>query len=438
MAGYNWGGGQGPWGGSYWGGGGAGNFQWPSPGQPAGGGLPTTTGGEFDFGQLDPQSFDYDKWLGSFYQDIAGTLPTGVGFDITGGQAGPRSTPEGLGYNWNAVNQRWEREEAGTTYSRSQQEMEELLQRENRGMPGTAMGEALGLYEADINRLLEAERGNFMRDLQLKMAGIERSFAGAADVRAQAESSADVLRNRAQELGGLAEETITSITDWVDTQMGEVERLGDMAIQHALSAETEFAAQLANYKDATAQKMSATAIGIQRAAAPVMSAITTGMHPDGTPMTKQEQQASYLALNYQTSVQVQHAMAPLAFEREQTLLQGSQFAAQLSQQTAAVQQQQAGIQAEAGAQFGGLLLGAEQQAAAYRSLAEQLTLQAENALASAQLNAAQLETAGLFQAAQLQRNFNPVSFLSGFLGLLSVPPEVWRRNFPMNLEFNYD
>jgi hypothetical protein len=386
---------------------------------------------------MDPADFDYEKWLGSFYTDIAGTLPQDFSFNMAPGQTTPGATPESMGYNWNAVNQRWEREETGHTYSRTQQEMDALMQRENRGMPGTAMGDALELYEADVNRMLDAERGNFMRDLQLKMAGIESSFRGADDIRTQAESSADILRSRAADLGGLADESVNKISEWVDTQMAEVERMGQMAIDQALSAEDAFATQLANYKDATAQKMSATAIGIQRSSAPVTSAIATGMHPDGTPMTKQEQQASYLALNYQTAVQVQHALAPLTFEREQTLLKGSQFAAQLSQQTAGVMQQQSGIQAQAGAQFGTLLLGAEEQAANYRSLAEQLNLQAENALSAGTLQAAQMETAGLFQAAQLARDYNPVSFLSGFLGLLSVPPEVWKRNFPMDLEFNF-
>jgi hypothetical protein len=430
MPDFNWGGDQNyiapksksPWG-SFWG------F-----GKPGG----QATSQEFDFGQMDPQSFDYDKWLGSFYQDIAGTLPTQVGFDITGGQATQGATPETLGYHWDATGQVWERESpGGIPFTRTQEEMDKYLAKQNRGMPGSAMGEAMGLYEADVNRMLEAERGNFLRDLQLRMAGIQTSFEGAADLREQAQSSADILRSRAADLGLEGEAVVERISDWVDTNMMEVQRLGEDAIETAMSAESAFATQLANYSNETAQRMSAYSIGIQRAAAPVHSAITTGMHPDGTPMSKAEQQASYLALNYQTAVQVQHAMAPLVNEREQTLLKGSQFAAQLSQATAATQQQQAALQEQAGAQFGGLLLGAYEQQKAYSGLAEQINMQAENALAAAELQAAQMETAGMFNAAQLRRDFNPVSFLSGFLGMLSVPPEVWQRNFPMDLEFDY-
>jgi len=430
-----------PWANSYWGGSGGGN--WGGTGSPApwakttpssGAGAPT---GEFDFGQMDPSSFDYEKWLGSFYSDVGETLPTEFSFNVGQGSTTPGTTAESLGYHWDALNQTWQREQGNQTFSRNQQEMDELLASKNRGMPGTAMGEAMSLYEADVNRMLEAEQGNFMRDLQMRMSGIESSFRGAADIREQGQSSADLLRERAESLGGLADDVVDKISGWVDTQMGEVERLGSMAIETAQSAESEWTTQLGKYKDVSAQKMSATAIGIQRSSAPIMSAIATGMHPDGTPMSKQEQQASYLALNYQTSVQVQHALAPLAFERERTLLEGSQYAAQLTQATAGVQQQQAGIQAQAGAQFGTLMLGAEQQAAAYRGLSEQLNMQGENAIAAATLQAAQMETAGLFQAAQLTRDFNPVSFLSGFLGLLSVPPEVWMRNFGSDMEFSF-
>jgi hypothetical protein len=400
-------------------------------------GGPGGAGGEFDFGQFDPQSFDYEKWLGSFYEDISQTLPSEFKFDVSRGGGPAKATPESAGYHWDATKQAWEREQGGQTFSRSQDSMERYLASQNRNLPGSAMMETLGLYEADVNRMLEAERGNFMRDLQMRMSGIGRSFEGAAAIREQAQSSAEILRERAADLGIESEEVVEKISSWVDEQMGEVQRLGEEAIATARQAESEFAIQLGNYKNETAQRMSSYAIGIRRASAPMQSAIATGMHPDGTPMSKQEQQASYLALNYQTAVQVQHALAPLVNERENTLLEGGKYAAQLTEATAGVQQQQAGIQAQAGAQFGTLLLGAEEQASTYRNLAEQMNLQAENALATAELQSAQMEVAGLFQAAQLSRDFNPVSFLSGFLGLLSVPPEVWRRNFPVDLEFDF-
>ena len=395
--------------------------------------------GEFDWGEFDWENFDYSGMLkniegdlSSSWDNLAGQLT--VQQDRSG--AGETVDAESLGYHWNAVKGMWERQEGGRDFTRSQKDMDSLIQaeRNRRGLPGEAMGEALELYQGDVNRLIEAEKMNWGTKLKMILGSIGASFGAALGIAEQGRNTADELRSQAEALGLESEDQINKITGFIDDRMAEVDALGQEAIQTSLNAEAEWAKSLASYKSTSAQTMSAMAIGIRRSAAPIQSAIATGMHADGTPMTAQERQAMQVALDYEVGTKVHSAIVPLASEREQTLLQGAQYASQLSQATAGVQQKQAAIQAEEGARMAGIMLQAQEQQRMYSQMSTGLIMAAETALSQSQLQASQLAISGLQNAAQLYEDFNPMSFLSGFLNLLAVPREVWKRDLGFDME----
>jgi putative heme degradation protein len=151
-------------------------------------------------------------------------------------------------------------------------------------------------------------------------------------------------------------------------------------------------------------------------------------------MSDAERQAQSFALNYEVGTRVHTGIVPLASEIEQTMLAGAQHSATLEQATAGVMQQQAQIQAQEGVAMSGLVLQGQEQMRAYTEMATGLRITAENALSSSQLQATQLMVGAMMNAAQLYQDYNPVSFLSGFLNLLAVPREVWQRNLGYDME----
>ena len=386
---------------------------------------------DFDWG-----SFDYNEFLGSMKQDLEGKWGEAQEGLQVQQDVGGTLKEEDLGYHWNALKNQWEREQGNQTFGRTQEEMTKLLQaeRRSRGLPGEAMGQALELYQEDVNNLLEAEKLNWGVKMKMLLGSIGSAFSGAIGIAEQGKSTADALREQAAALGIESEEQMERITTFIGERMAKVEELGEDAIQTALAGEEAWAQSLMEYEDKSAQKMSMMAVGIHRAAAPVMSQIATGMHADGTPMTAQERTAATFALNYEVGTRVHSAIVPLADEREKTMLAGAQHASSLSQFTAATQQKQAGIHAQEAAQMGGLLLGAQEQGRMYSQMMTSLTMASESALSQSKLQATQLMVMALQQSAQLYEDFNPVSYLAGFMNILAVPRDVWQKDLPFNME----
>jgi hypothetical protein len=385
---------------------------------------------DFDWESFDPKEMVSGMWedLTSGWDDAAGE------FKVDKQGPGEQISAESLGYRWDPTSDSWK--EVGGYRSRSQRDMDALIEKERRraGYPGEAGETALELYEGDVNALREALHKNWEVRAKTALGSLGAAFEGALAVYERGQDTAEALRGRAEELGLESEEQLQRIASFVETGMEKAETLGQEAIETALRAESEWAQSLSDYKSHSAQTMSAVAIGIRRASAPAMSAIATGMHADGTPMSEGERRAMSEALNYTTGMEVHTRIAPMAAEREQTLLRGAQHASALTQATSQTQLAVGQQRIEETTRLGGLMLGAQQQHQAYSAMITDLTMASEQALSQSQLQATQLLLGGFAQAAQLYEDYNPVSYLAGFLNLLAIPRETWGRELGYDME----
>jgi hypothetical protein len=355
------------------------NFGFPTPG-----GDPLNTfaqfGGPFSqmggFGQPARRAgTQTPEPSGGGYTPYRGGSPmwreTGLGFNRTGSQWGTRVPEQAL---------RWDQALAG------------------------AMGADMANQQSGMNQLygnLAGQIGQYEQDM----------LGGLQAFQQQTGQQVDVMREQAGLMQEQGQEMLARFQEQSGQLMGDITGRVDRADQEAASAIATMQQARDQYKDASAQNAANMAFGMRRNVESTLKSIET--NPDMTPA---EKQAARFQLYQESEGQITQGVSQI-FEQQNQVM--ANFGSQISQlQLAKAQTTQAGAQLLGGLGQGlaAQSLQAEQMNLQMQELGANLNVAAEQAAASAQMQATMALLQGRKDLYEMIQG-NPRQFVSQFAGL---------------------
>lgn len=277
----------------------------------------------------------------------------------------------------------------------------------------------LGALLSDTNRMQGAADRQFMRN----QAQIDSMGAFLGGLQPTLDAQAAGFQNELRGFGSQAQALGDQQVDRIERSNAETRARQDPLIDSAMDtqklAEWGMADAVNRFEDRAAQDASAVAEGIRRSMKTSLKMARSGMRPDGSSMTAEEQHAVMQEMEFETGRQVQAAITPLMSDYNRARASLDQSLASLRSQGAATRLQAAGQVAstdQAGTQN---LLAAQAGRRDMANLASSLSQAGAQLRQTALLTAVQLEAQGRMNLAQLVQQ-NPETIVSWFQGLLAM------------------
>lgn len=277
----------------------------------------------------------------------------------------------------------------------------------------------LGALQSDTTRMQGAADRQFGRN-QAESDSL-RSFLG--ELQPSLEGQALGLQNELRGFGQQAQQLGDRQVQRVEEMNAETRARQDPLIDSAMDTQklSEWGMEDAvnRFQDRSAQDASAVAEGIRRSMKTASKMARSGMRPDGTSMTSEEQHAAMQEMEFEVGRQVQSAITPILSDYNRTR-------ASLDQSLAALRSQGAGMRLQAAGQVASTdiagtqnLLSAQAGRRDMANLASSLSQAGTQLRQTALLTAVQLEAQGRMNLAQLVQQ-NPETVVSWFQSLLAM------------------
>jgi len=266
------------------------------------------------------------------------------------------------------------------------------------------MGADMANQQSGMNQLygnLAGQIGQYEQDM----------LGGLQAFQQQTGQQVDVMREQAGLMQEQGQEMLARFQEQSGQLMGDITGRVDRADQEAASAIATMQQARDQYKDASAQNAANMAFGMRRNVESTLKSIET--NPDMTPA---EKQAARFQLYQESEGQITQGVSQI-FEQQNQVM--ANFGSQISQlQLAKAQTTQAGAQLLGGLGQGlaAQSLQAEQMNLQMQELGANLNVAAEQAAASAQMQATMALLQGRKDLYEMIQG-NPRQFVSQFAGL---------------------
>jgi len=266
------------------------------------------------------------------------------------------------------------------------------------------MGADMANQQSGMNQLygnLAGQIGQYEQDM----------LGGLQAFQQQTGQQVDVMREQAGLMQEQGQEMLARFQEQSGQLMGDITGRVDRADQEAASAIATMQQARDQYKDASAQNAANMAFGMRRNVESTLKSIET--NPDMTPA---EKQAARFQLYQESEGQITQGVSQI-FEQQNQVM--ANFGSQISQlQLAKAQTTQAGAQLLGGLGQGLAAQGlqAEQMNLQMQELGANLNVAAEQAAASAQMQATMALLQGRKDLYEMIQG-NPRQFVSQFAGL---------------------
>lgn len=290
---------------------------------------------------------------------------------------------------------------------------------QNRGPNQFQQGQAALLQDVANN--------NYSQNLQFQQG--QQLYGQAQGAIAQAQGMVGVAEGLGNQLEGHAAQTAALGGQAVEgfnamygenredlmSQLGASNSMGDAAV-------ASFQEAKAGYRDMAAQNVSAMLGGMGNDLQTQMQSIQSGMNPDGSMMTP-EQQAEQMASLKQTWNQQRYGVAT------QLLNQQNETMAKLTQDIGTAQLQAGGLRGQNASTFAGFagqsqgqFVDASNQRLMAQDMANNLYSMSANMKNGAQMLSIDRQLAGMQMAAQMARDFpySPTSMFDVYLNLMQL------------------
>jgi hypothetical protein len=285
------------------------------------------------------------------------------------------------------------------------------------------MGQA-GLYDAQ--RQQDAANRQFERN-NAQIAGFEE-FLGRETPRFEmiAADQAKAYGLEADRLDQQAGAGFDEFDKFRDQTLGEQRQGIQGAIGAAQGAVSTFRSAIDAYADTSAQDASVTAAGIRESFQTQLKQMSSGINPDGSRMTPEQQMAARQQMTYDGEKAVAQAIIPHFQRMNENLLQAKSRLSDLQLAESQTRLVGANSLAATATNFSGQRVALEAHAQRTRELASNLRVQGAALQAGAHLTAVQFEMQGRQQMAQLV-SANPESVvgimpvLAAMFGAASAP-----------------
>lgn len=304
----------------------------------------------------------------------------------------------------------------------------------NGGRPApTMLDQAWMAFLNDYSRMQPAADQQYGRmDSAIQGLG-QTSQQWAGNIQGTADQTHGDIDSLMREITGGGQDTAGRLHQFGDelhsfSQAGNpaLDRDIDSAYAHQDRAEAGFEQGIRSYQDRGAMDASSVSAGLQARARSQMDQIKAGIHPDGTPMTRQEQEEQMMRVRQETDREV-------ADQVTQIYDHVNDMKATLDAQLAQLRAQGAHLRLEGGGlreQERGLQLEGEKAAGQMHQAGAQVEQQTRELLSGLGQYSAQIRNAGVLSAAQLMvqgreamaqfiQN-NPHSIISLFSGLTAM------------------
>ena len=214
--------------------------------------------------------------------------------------------------------------------NQQQQQQDSQFQYGIPGVGGPSMGGAPtpDVSTFDAPRFIEDQFG---REQPVTFLSDQLSGAALSDYQNLIEAERFNRENRNQAITGM-QGLLTQVPQQIQgtaaTQAGMVRDQASEARENIISEmntardeyKTNLDAAVDEFDKTTQMEMSAASAGIDRSTKAAVNQINSGMNPDGTQMTPQQQQAARQELAFQNRSQRQSALAPMVGVYEQSML----------------------------------------------------------------------------------------------------------------------
>ena len=267
-----------------------------------------------------------------------------------------------------------------------------------------AMGADMGNQQMGMNQLygnLAGQIGQYERDL----------LGGVQGFMQQTGQQADVMRDEGARMQQEGTDMLNRFREQSGQLMGDITGRVDRADQEAGQAVETMQQAKADYKDASAQNAANMAFGMRRNIQSTLKGIETD--PD---MTQAEKQAARFQLYQESESQITQGVSQIFEQQNQMMAQFSSQISKLQMGKAQTTQAGAGLLGNLGQGLAGQGLQAEEMNLRMQELGANLNVAAEQAAASAQMQATMALLQGRKDLYEMIQG-NPMQFVSQFAGL---------------------